>query len=69
MLTNYDAAFYYSFCYDLPEQGEPEKDVFDNDKPLTIVWDYNLGLVRMAGMFRALGFAKVRSPLPSNLIP
>jgi len=32
-----------------------------NDKEWTVMWDYNIGLVRITPFFKCLGYAKVLS--------
>lgn len=64
-LTLY-AVFTYTFC--IPD-GEPGTAAGWCGRPITVMWDYNIGLVRMTPLFRCLGYAKVGAPQINISIP
>lgn len=49
MIVNADFRIVFQYTYKLP----------DEDKPYAVVWDYNIGLVRMTPFFKSCKYSKV----------
>lgn len=49
LIVNADFRIVFQYTYKLP----------DEDKPYAVVWDYNIGLVRMTPFFKSCKYSKV----------